>query len=113
MEDPKPTTPLAAPPKPPEKKDVPLPKPLASLKGTPKDETVRIWARQSKQGIITLCNVKGCYYPLSPVRDPAKNNDPKVGVDKDGRKFVAGLCSYAGAAHGEQGIYPPKKEDEI
>lgn len=99
-----------------------LPPPIKKLKGTPMEETVKIWARQSKQGSIQICDKKGCYYPLSPQRDPANNNDPKVvfeevendkGVMEKQKVGIIGLCSWGGADHEEQVIRPPKKEDEL
>lgn len=83
------------------------------LKGTPMDETVRIWARQAKQNIISLCTVKGCYYPLTAKRDLARGGDLDSRKDKDGKPYIAATCSWAGEEHGDQRIYPPKKEDEL
>lgn len=104
--------------------DETLPPPIKSLKSTPMAETVKIWARQSKQFIVQICDVKGCYYPLSIVRDPKNNNDPLVVMEPDPdyegegeapkiKVGVMGCCSWAGKAHGEQVIRPPLKEDEI
>ena len=99
-----------------------LPPSIKSLKDTPMAEIVKIWARQSKAGVIQICDKKGCYYPLAPQRDPAKDNEPKVmfedvendkGVVEKVKAGIVGLCSWAGAAHDEQVIRPPKKEDEL
>lgn len=104
--------------KPPEKKkeSVPFPPPVESLSDHSK-EVVRIWARQSKAGIIALCNHEGengerCYHPAMEVMDPATGS---VALKKDekGRVYKVGRCSYVGDLHPEVRIYPPKKEDEI
>lgn len=99
-----------------------LPTPIKALRGTPHEETVRIWSHQAAQGIITICDKKGCYYPLSVVRDPTKDNEPKIVLedfeDADTGKVekirvgVVGLCTWAGKEHGEQVIRPQKKKED-
>lgn len=105
-----PETPPAEPKKT-EAKKVSLPPPHKGLKG-PEAERVKIWARQSKQGLITLCGHKGCYYPLDPKRDPSTGGDPLLNKDDEGRVYTVGVCSWD-PDHGEQKIYPPTKEDEL
>ena len=83
----------------------------------PERETLAIWARQEKAGIITLCNHKSedgtqrCYYPATNTRD--SSNDPIIKVDENGKTYALGTCSYAGDLHPPVRMYPPKKEDEI
>lgn len=90
-----------------------IPPDPSKLKGTPMEETIRIWARQYKTGITSQCTVKGCYYPLTPLRDPARSGDLDSRKDKDGKPYIAAICSWGGDEHGEQRIYPPKKDDEL
>lgn len=85
--------------------------------GSFEHERLGVWASQAKRGLITLCTMtegrKRCYHPVNPVRDPSVGNEPLVMTDEDGKQYVQAICSFAGEAHGEQRIYPPKKEDEI
>lgn len=97
---------------------VPFPKPPSWIKKNDpaQAETLSIWARQEKEGIITLCNHRGdsgerCYYPAINVRD--SSNNPVIQVDEEGKTFALGKCSYAGELHPPIKMYPKKKEDEI
>lgn len=109
-------TPTQTPPKVEKKKDpTPFPPPVEKLSDHSK-EVVRIWARQSKAGIITLCDHKEgdqrCYHPAVEVMDPA-TGQVALKKDEQGRIYKVGRCSYVGDLHPEVRIYPPKKEDEI
>lgn len=96
-----------------------LPRPIKELVGTAAEERVRIWARQSRQGLVQICNKKGCYYPLTPLRDTARDNEPLIAYENDedtGVKLkvgIYGICSWAGKVHGEQIIRPAVKEEDI
>lgn len=93
-----------------------------TLKGAAKDR-IEIWAHQSKTHTISLCKktqgeqdseeFKRCYFPIQPLRDATNGNQPLVKFDRDGKKYIAGVCSFDPDHHGEQRIYPPKKDDEL
>lgn len=102
-----------------------LPAHPGTLSG-PEKERVAIWARQSKTNTIALCKHKEtlngaereCYHPLVAVRDPANGNNPTIvevtdPVTDEVKKGILHVCSWNPKEHGEQVVYPPKKEDEI
>lgn len=112
-----------------------FPPQVSELRNSARMETLRIWASQAKSHngnppVIHLCNVvsaaderapefKKCYYPLNPVRDPALAHAPKVVEtalrDEKGQrvKAIVATCSFDPKGHGEQLIFPPKKENEF
>lgn len=63
-----------------------LPPSPESLKGTPQEAILRIWAEEKRP----LCTVPGCYYPLAPFTQEGKN----IVVVRDGKKVQVAVCSY-------------------
>lgn len=101
------------PPEAPPAKKVALPRAPKELKGSDA-ERVKVWAKQSKDGTITLCNEKGCYYPLLAKRDSANHNEPVYKKDENGKTYVEAVCSYDPThCDGSQRIYGKTKEDEL
>lgn len=86
-----------------------IPKHPSDLKGADL-ERAKIWARQSKDGTITLCKQKGCYHPVAPVLDAA--GDTTTESDSNGKKYIVAQCTWD-PGHGEQRIYAKTKEDEF
>ncbi len=113
--DAEPTATVLVPPAP--ASELRFPKQPKDVKGTPDAARVSNWATQYHSGLLTKCNVKGdgqqCYYPLTFLRDPRRDNQPKIVTGEDGRQGYAGRCSFDPEGHGEQVIYPPKKDDEV
>lgn len=97
----------------PEKRGPNLPKPAKELQGTEQAGALRNWASQYKAGTLTRCDFHAeCYYPLVPLRREETNFQFET-VTKDGVSGIKARCSYDPEGHGEQVIWPPKKDDEL